>query len=111
MVHKLSAFVATLMEAYFKVGKSPNQTVLERELIEFHADTADITVKSQPQTIQFQISGVCGDALIDGRQSFFSLHLKTNTYTAFLSGDITSIIKKITLKLLSHQLYPTLTRC
>ena len=45
---------------------------------------------------------ISGDCLIDGRQSYFSLKLKTNTFTAFLSGDITSIIKKIVVKLPSN---------
>jgi hypothetical protein len=86
-------------QAFFKVGKSVNSTVLKKEIIEYSADKTDITVKTRPEVAKFLISGDC---LVDGRQSYFSLKLKTNTYTAFLSGDITSIIKKIVIKLPSN---------
>jgi hypothetical protein len=45
---------------------------------------------------------ITGDCLLDGRESYFSLKLKTNTFTAFLSGGITSIIKKVTINLPSN---------
>jgi hypothetical protein len=86
-------------QAYFKVGKSVNSTVLKKEMIEYSADKSDIVVKRRPEVARFLISGDC---MIDGRQSFFSLKLKTNTFTAMLSGDVTSIIKKIVIKLPSN---------
>ena len=82
-------------KAYFTVGKSVNKTVLKKELIQYPADKNVITVRTQPETVRFLISGDC---LLDGRESFFSLKLKTNTFTGFLSAGITSIIKKITIK-------------
>jgi hypothetical protein len=86
-------------QAFFKVGKSVNSTVLKKEIIEYAADKTDIVVKGRPEIARFLISGDC---MLDGRQSFFSLKLKTNTFTAMLSGDITSIIKKIVIKLPSN---------
>lgn len=86
-------------QAYFKVGKSVNSTVLKKEMIEYPADKTEIVVKGRQEVVKFLISGDC---MIDGRQSFFSLKLKTNTFTSMLSGDITSIIKKIVIKLPSN---------
>jgi hypothetical protein len=86
-------------KAYFKVGKSVNKTVLKKEIIQYPADKNTVTVKTQPEILRFLISGDC---LLDGRESYFSLRLKTNTFTAFLSDGITSIIKKITIKLPSN---------
>lgn len=86
-------------KAYFKVGKSVNKTVLKKELIQYPADKNVITVRNQPEVARFLISGDC---LLDGRESYFSLRLKTNTFTAFLSGDITSIISKIVIRLPSN---------
>src|SRR3990167_5401759 len=86
-------------KSYFKVGKSDNKTVLKKELIQYPADKNVITVKNQPEVARFLISGDC---LLDGRESFFSLRLKTNTFTGFLSGDITSIISKIVIRLPSN---------
>lgn len=86
-------------KAYFKVGGSVNKTILKRELIEYPADKNAITIRTQPEVARFLISGDC---LLDGRESFFSLRLKTNTFTAILSGDITSIISKIVIRLPSN---------
>jgi hypothetical protein len=86
-------------KAYFKVGGSVNKTILKRELIEYPADKNAITIRTQPEVARFLISGDC---LLDGRESFFSLRLKTNTFTGILSGDITSIISKIFIRLPSN---------
>ena len=86
-------------KAYFKVGGSVNKTILKKELIQYAADKNVITVRNQPEVVRFLISGDC---LLDGRESFFSLRLKTNTFTGFLSGDITSIISKIVIRLPSN---------
>ena len=68
-------------KTYFKEGKSVNTTVLKKELIEYHADKTEIKVSNQPSMVKFLISRDC---LLDGRGSFFSLQLKTNTFTALL---------------------------
>ena len=86
-------------KAYFKVGKSVNATILKKEMIEYPANKTEITVRNQPSMVKFLISGDC---LLDGRESYFSLRLKTNTFTSFLSGDITSMIKKVVIKLPSN---------
>jgi hypothetical protein len=86
-------------KAYFKVGGSINKTILKKELIQYPGDKNVITVRNQPEIVRFLISGNC---LLDGRESFFSLRLKTNTFTGFVSRDITSIISKIVLRLPSN---------
>lgn len=86
-------------KSYFKVGGSINKTVLKKELIQYPADKNVITVKNQPEVARFLISGDC---LLDGRESFFSLRLKTNTFTGFLSGDVSAIINKIVIRLPSN---------
>jgi hypothetical protein len=86
-------------KAYFKVGGSVNKTILKKEIIQYPADKNVVTVRNQPEVVRFLISGDC---LLDGRESFFSLRLKTNTFTGFLSGDITSIISKIVIRLPSN---------
>jgi hypothetical protein len=59
-------------QAFFKVGKSVNSTVLKKDMLEYAADKTDITVQNRTEVAKFLISGDC---LIDGRQSFFSLKL------------------------------------
>jgi hypothetical protein len=86
-------------QAYFKVGKSVNATILKKEMIDYTADKNLIVVNNQPEIVRFLVSGDC---LLDGRESYFSLRLKTNTFTAFLSGGIASIIKKVVIKLPSN---------
>jgi hypothetical protein len=68
-------------------------------MIQYVADKNVIPVRNQPEVAKFLVSGDC---LLDGRESFYSLKLKTNTFTAFLSGDITSIISKIVIRLPSN---------
>ena len=86
-------------EAYFKVGKSINSTVLKKELIEYSADQNYLTVRQQPVIVRFLVSG---EPLLNGYESFFSLRLKTNTFTSLLSDGITAIIKKVVIKLPSN---------
>jgi hypothetical protein len=99
MQHDIALEEQLPRQSMFKVGKSVNSTVLKKEMIEYPADKTDITVQNRTEVAKFLISGDC---LNDGRQSYFSLKLKTNTFTALLSGDITSIIKKIVIKLPSN---------
>ncbi len=86
-------------KAFFKLPGSINKTVLKKEQIQYPADKNVILVKNQPEIARFLISGDC---LLDGRESYFSLRLKTNTFTGFLSGDITSVIQKIVIRLPSN---------
>ena len=83
----------------FKVGGSANSTVQKREWIEYLANKGDLLVRDHTSKVQFLVSGEC---LVDGLSSFFSLRLATNTFTSALSGDITSIIKKVVIKLPSN---------
>jgi hypothetical protein len=99
MQHEIALEEQLPRQAFFKVGKSVNSTVLKKEMIEYSADKTDIRVQNRAEVAKFLISGDC---LLDGRQSYFSLKLKTNTFTALLSGDITSIIKKVVVKLPSN---------
>ncbi len=85
--------------AYFKAAGSVNKTILKKEVIQYPCDKNIVTVRTQPEIVRFLISG---DSLLDGRESFFSLKLKTNTFTGFLSGDITSIISKVVIRLPSN---------
>ena len=86
-------------KAYFKTGKTTNMTVLKRELIPYSStEGVSITVGNQQRkTVRFLISA--SDGMLDTKASYFSLKLKTNTYTSILSSDITALIKKITVKL------------
>ena len=83
----------------FKGVASANSTVRKRELVEFHARTPSTTVKTMEQDVEFLISGEC---LLDGRASFFSLDLKTNAFTAVLSNGVSSLIKRVQVKLPSN---------
>ena len=56
-------------------------------------------IRNNPTIVRFSISG---DYLSEGRESYFPLKLCTNTFTAFLSDGITSLIKKIIIKLPSN---------
>ena len=51
---------------------------------------------SSEQKVHFHISGNC---LLDGKNSYFSIQLKTNKWTSCLSGDISSLFKRLTITL------------
>ena len=91
-------------QAIFKSAKNNSTIIQRRELIEYPAVALSQTVvvgqDDSNKKITFNISG---DALVDGRESFFSVKLKTNKWTAHLSSDITSIIKRVTLSLPHNQ--------
>jgi len=91
-------------QAIFKSAKNNATIIQRRELIEYPAVALSQTVlvgqDDSNKKITFNISG---DALVDGRESFFSVKLKTNKWTAHLSSDITSIIKRVTLSLPHNQ--------
>ena len=83
----------------FKVGSTANATVKKRELIEWHSKQPETHVTTHEKVVDFHISGDC---LVDGRNSYFSLELAANSFTAVLSNDITSIIKNIKILLPSN---------
>ena len=86
-------------KALFKVGNHVNSTVKKKEQIEYHSKQAVTRVSTHEQVVDFHISGEC---LLDGRSSYFSLELWVNSWTAVLSNDITSIIKKVEIFLPSN---------
>ena len=85
-------------KAIYKTPSNSSSVVVRREIIEYPAVALSQMVvvgeNDSNKKITFNISG---DALFDGRESFFSVKLKTNKWTAHLSSDITSIIKRITI--------------
>ena len=91
-------------QAIFKSAKNSSTIVQRRELIEYPAvalsQTVEVGENDSNKKITFNISG---DALVDGRESFFSVKLKTNKWTAHLSSDVTSIIKRVTISLPHNQ--------
>ena len=66
-------------KAIFKNGKSGSTIIQKRELIEYPATALSQTVTvgedDQNKSITFHISG---DAMVDGRESFFSVKMNTN---------------------------------
>ncbi len=86
-------------KAFFKLPGSINQSLVKKELLQYPCDKNVIVVKNQPEIVRFLISGDC---LLDGRESYFSLRLRTNTFTGFLSGDVSSIVQKIVVRLPSN---------
>ena len=99
-----SEFSTQLVEALprkslFKVAGSANATVKKRELISWASKQPNTVVSTHRRTIDFHLSGDC---LVDTRNSYFSLDLKTNSFLATLSNDVTSIISKIEIRLPSN---------
>jgi len=90
-------------KAIFKHGKSDSTIIQKRELIEYPATALSQTVtvgeNDENKSITFNVSG---DAMIDGRESYFSVKMNTNKWTAHLSGDITSIVKRVIVSLPSN---------
>ena len=91
-------------QAIFKSAKNASTIIDRRELIEYPAVALSQTVvvgeHDSNKKITFNVSG---DALVDGRESFFSVKLKTNKWTAHLSSDATSIVKRIQISLPHNQ--------
>jgi len=56
----------------------------------------EIGTASSEQKMHFHVSGNC---LLDGKNSYFSIQLKTNKWTSCLSGDISSLFKRLTISL------------
>jgi hypothetical protein len=87
-------------KAIFKTRGTTNGVIEKRELITYPATALSqhLTVGENDtnKKLTFLLSGDC---FVDGKQSFISLGLKTNKYTAYLSSDITSLIKRMVISL------------
>ena len=74
---------------YKGTNKSIDSTVHKIEYVTYPSNLShvlEIGSTSGDQKVFFHISGNC---LLDGKNSFFSIQLKTNKWTSCLSGDIT----------------------
>ena len=90
-------------KAIYKTKGSTSDVVDKKELIPYHATalSQNLTVgeNDSSKKITFQIAGDC---FLDGINSFISLGIKTNKYTSYMSSDITSIVKRMTISLPSN---------
>lgn len=90
-------------KAIYKTKGSMNSVIEKKELISYPSNSLSqlVTVGKDDITkvIDFHLSGDC---MADFKESYFSIKLRTNKYTAFLSSDITSIIKKVQISLPSN---------
>lgn len=91
-------------KAVFKVKGTTSGVIEKRELISYPANalSQNLTVgeADSSRRIEFLLSGDC---LMDGRESFISLQLKTNKWTAFLSSDVSAIVRRLVISLPSNQ--------
>ena len=84
---------------YKGTNKSIDSTVHKMEYVTYPSNlshTLEIGTTSSEQKVFFLVSGNC---LLDGKNSYFSVQLKTNKWTSCLSGDITSLFKRLTISL------------
>ena len=84
---------------YKGTNKSIDSTVHKMEYVTYPSNlshTLEIGTTSSEQKVFFLVSGNC---LLDGKNSYFSVQLKTNKWTSCLSGDITSLFKRVTISL------------
>ncbi len=86
--------------AVFKVKGTTQGCVEKRELIAYNstsvAERIGVSEHDTTKKIEFLLSGDC---LMDSRESFISLQLATNKYTAYLSSDISSIVRRLVISL------------
>ena len=91
-------------KAVFKVKGSTSGVIEKRELISYPANalSQNLTVgeNDTSKKIEFLLSGDC---MMDGRESFITLQLATNKWSAYLSSDISSIVKRLVISLPSNQ--------
>jgi len=91
-------------KAIYKTPTNSSSVVVRREIIEYPAVAlSQMVVVGQDDSNKKITFNISGDAMVDGRESFFSVKLKTNKWTAYLSSDITSIIKRVTISLPHNQ--------
>ena len=84
---------------YKGTNKSIDSTVHKVEYVTYPSNLShvlEVGPGSSEQKVHFHISGNC---LLDGKNSYFSVQLKTNKWTSCLSGDITSLFKRVTISL------------
>ena len=84
---------------YKGTNKSIDSTVHKVEYVTYPSNLShvlEVGPGSSEQKVHFHISGNC---LLDGKNSYFSIQLKTNKWTSCLSGDITSLFKRVTISL------------
>ena len=84
---------------YKGTNKSIDSTVHKVEYVTYPSNLShvlEVGSGSSEQKVHFHISGNC---LLDGKNSYFSVQLKTNKWTSCLSGDITSLFKRVTISL------------
>ena len=90
--------------AVFKVKGTTQGCVEKRELIAYNSTSVAerIVVSEHDTTKKIEIL-LSGDCLMDSRESFISLQLATNKYTAYLSSDISSIVRRLVISLPQNQ--------
>ena len=84
---------------YKGTNKSVDSTVHKVEYVTYPSNLShvlEVGSTSSDHKVFFHISGNC---LLDGKNSYFSVQLKTNKWTSCLSGDISSIFKRLTISL------------
>ena len=84
---------------YKGTNKSVDNTVHKVEYVTYPSNLShvlEVGPTSSDHRVFFHISGNC---LLDGKNSYFSVQLKTNKWTSCLSGDISSIFKRLTISL------------
>ena len=90
--------------AVFKVKGSTAGCVEKGELISYNANATsqllEVTANDTSKKIEFLLSGDC---LMDGRESYISLQMRTNKWTAYLSSDASAIIKRLVISLPQNQ--------
>ena len=86
-------------KSLYKVASTANATVKKKELIQYKCKQPIARLSTHEVTVDFHISGDC---LVDTRNSYFSLELACNSWTAIFSHDITSIIKGFKILLPSN---------
>ena len=90
--------------AVFKVRGTTNGVVEKRETIPYPATALSqhlvVGELDASKKIDFLLSGDC---MMDGRESYISLQFSTNKWTAFLSSDISSIVRRMVISLPSCQ--------
>ena len=87
------------MAIYKGTNKSIDSTVHKTEYVTYPSNLShvlEIGATSSEQKVHFHISGNC---LLDGKNSYFSVQLKTNKWTSCLSGDTSSLFKRLTISL------------
>ena len=90
-------------KAIYKTKGSLSNVIEKKELISYPSNSLSqlVTVGKSDTTkrIEFHLSGDC---MADFKESYFSIRMRTNKWTSYLSSDITSIIRKVQISLPSN---------